>query len=51
MSCSGPWNSYMRGRLTLDKVNAAVDEMAGFADLNARLLAAPRNKVLNGWLL
>ncbi|MCO5576457.1 hypothetical protein L7F22_030267 [Adiantum nelumboides] len=39
-------SSYMRGRLTLEKINAAVDEMATFAKANARLLAAPRKKVV-----
>ncbi|KAI5064734.1 hypothetical protein GOP47_0019429 [Adiantum capillus-veneris] len=38
-------SSYMRGRLTLEKINAAVDEMATFAEANARLLAAPRKKL------
>lgn len=45
MSCFGLSNSAMHDRLTLDKVNATVVEMAGFADLNARLLAAPRDEV------
>ena len=38
--------SYMRGRLTLEKINAAVDEMASYAESNARLLVAPRKKVI-----
>lgn len=38
-------SSYMRGRLTLEKINTAVDEMASFAEFNARLLAAPRKKL------
>ncbi|CAM6103966.1 unnamed protein product [Calypogeia fissa] len=38
-------SSYMRGRLTLDKVNTAIDEIAMFAESNARLLAAQRNKL------
>ena len=38
------FTSYMRGRLTLDKINAAVDEMAIFAGANARLLTAPKQK-------
>eukprot|EP00250_Pteridium_aquilinum_P022727 c2561_g1_i1 orf=134-949(+) len=38
-------SSYMRGRLTLEKINTAVDEMATFAEANARLLAAPRKKL------
>jgi hypothetical protein len=35
----------MKGRLTLEKVNAAVDDMASFAEANAQLLSAPRKKV------
>ncbi|CAK9227604.1 unnamed protein product [Sphagnum jensenii] len=38
-------SSYMRGRLTLEKLNSAIDEMATFALANARLLAAPRKKL------
>ncbi|CAK9876751.1 unnamed protein product [Sphagnum jensenii] len=38
-------SSYMRGRLTLEKLNTAIDEMATFALANARLLAAPRKKL------
>lgn len=38
-------SSYMRGRLTLDKVNAAIDEMAQYAEANAHLIAIPRNKL------
>lgn len=38
-------SSYMRGRLTLEKINTAVDEMATFAEANARLLAASRKKL------
>lgn len=34
----------MRGRLTLEKVNTAIDEMATFATGNAKLLSAPRQK-------
>jgi len=38
-------SSYMKGRLTADKVNAALDELAGFAEQNAVLvLAARKNK-------
>ncbi|KAH7366355.1 hypothetical protein KP509_18G074900 [Ceratopteris richardii] len=40
-------SSYMRGRLTLEKVNKAVDEMATFAEVNAKLLTAPRKKLGN----
>lgn len=35
----------MRGRLTLDKVNAAVGDMATYADANAQLISAPKSKV------
>lgn len=43
-------SSYMRGRLTLEKLNTAVDEMATFATVNAKLLTAPRQKLGNdGW--
>lgn len=37
---------YMKGRLTLEKVNAAINDMAAYADANAQLIAAPRKKVL-----
>lgn len=36
---------YMRGRLTLDKVNAAINDMAAYAEANAQLIAAPKKKV------
>ncbi|XP_020520880.1 spindle and kinetochore-associated protein 1 homolog isoform X2 [Amborella trichopoda] len=39
-------SAYMRGRLTLDKLNYGVDEMAGYAAANAQLVAAPRKKEL-----
>lgn len=35
----------MRGRLTLDKVNAAINDMAAYAEANAQLITAPRKKV------
>ncbi|KAL8228009.1 hypothetical protein R6Q57_015593 [Mikania cordata] len=38
-------SSYMRGRLTLDKINAAINDMAAYAEANAQLMAAPRKKV------
>ncbi|KAL6007864.1 hypothetical protein ACLOJK_033368 [Asimina triloba] len=38
-------SSYMRGRLTLDKVNAAVNDMATFADANTQLITAPKKKL------
>lgn len=38
-------SSYMKGRLTVDKMNAALDELAGHAESNAELVhAAKRNK-------
>ncbi|XWS77244.1 hypothetical protein CRYUN_Cryun01aG0244700 [Craigia yunnanensis] len=38
--------SYMRGRLTLEKVNAAINDMATYAEANAQLVAAPKKKEL-----
>ena len=39
-------SSFMVGRLTLDKINAALEELAGMAERNAKLVAATRaNKV------
>lgn len=35
----------MKGRLTLDKVNAAINDMAAYADVNFQLVTAPRKKV------
>jgi hypothetical protein len=35
----------MRGRLTLEKVNIAINEMATYADANAHLVACPKKKV------
>lgn len=35
----------MRGRLTLDKVNAAINDIAAYAEANAHLILAPRKKV------
>ncbi|GBG89066.1 hypothetical protein CBR_g48776 [Chara braunii] len=37
-------SSYMRGRLTLQKVNTAIDEMAEFAASNAQLLAMAKKQ-------
>ncbi|KAL0425820.1 UNVERIFIED_CONTAM: Spindle and kinetochore-associated protein 1 [Sesamum radiatum] len=37
--------SYMKQRLTLDKVNAAIGDMATYAEANAQLIAAPRKKL------
>lgn len=41
-------SSYMRGRLTTDKINAAIDEMAGLADANAAMVAAARRNKATG---
>nr|KYP46467.1 Spindle and kinetochore-associated protein 1 isogeny [Cajanus cajan] len=38
-------SSYMRGRLTLEKVNAAINDMASYAEANAQLIVAPRKKL------
>ncbi|KAL6552702.1 hypothetical protein OROHE_008066 [Orobanche hederae] len=37
--------SYMKQRLTLDKVNAAIGDMANYAEANAHLITAPRKKL------
>ncbi|KAJ8748926.1 hypothetical protein K2173_013362 [Erythroxylum novogranatense] len=37
--------SYMRGRLTLDKVNAALSDMAAYAEANSHLISAPKKKL------
>lgn len=36
----------MKGRLTLEKVNAAISDMAAYAEANAQLVTAPRKKVV-----
>ncbi|KAL6128999.1 hypothetical protein ACLB2K_072352 [Fragaria x ananassa] len=36
---------YMRGRLTLEKVNAAINDMATYAEANYQLIAAPKKNV------
>ncbi|CAN6218825.1 unnamed protein product [Urochloa humidicola] len=38
-------SSYMRGRLTLEKVNIAINEVASYADANAHLVTCPKHKV------
>ncbi|XBI91280.1 hypothetical protein VPH35_028643 [Triticum aestivum] len=38
-------SSYMRGRLTLEKVNISINEVATYADANAHLVACPKKKV------
>ncbi|KAI5647437.1 hypothetical protein M9H77_33442 [Catharanthus roseus] len=41
---------YMKGRLTLDKVNAAINDMAAYADANSQLVTAPRKKLTENTL-
>lgn len=41
---------YMKGRLTLDKVNAAINDMAAYADVNFQLITAPRKKLTDNTL-
>ncbi|KAG8391622.1 hypothetical protein BUALT_Bualt01G0206500 [Buddleja alternifolia] len=36
---------YMKQRLTLDKVNAAIGDMAAYAEANSQLITAPRKKL------
>ncbi|RLN34675.1 hypothetical protein C2845_PM03G06950 [Panicum miliaceum] len=36
---------YMRGRLTLEKVNIAINEVASYADVNAHLVTCPKKKL------
>ncbi|CAL5086705.1 unnamed protein product [Urochloa decumbens] len=38
-------SSYMRGRLTLEKVNIAINEVASYADANAHLVTCPKQKL------
>ncbi|CAF2113259.1 unnamed protein product [Brassica oleracea var. botrytis] len=38
-------SSYMRGRLTLEKVNAAINDMVSYAEANAHLISAPKQKL------
>ncbi|XP_022870330.1 spindle and kinetochore-associated protein 1 homolog isoform X2 [Olea europaea var. sylvestris] len=42
--------SYMKQRLTLDKVNAAINDMATYADANAQIIMAPRKKLSENML-
>ncbi|KAF9614258.1 hypothetical protein IFM89_016550 [Coptis chinensis] len=43
-------SSYMKGRLTLDKVNAAINDMAAYAETSAQLISAPKHKLPeNAW--
>lgn len=41
----GSLSSYMRGRLTLEKVNAAINDMAAYAESTAQLISAPKKKL------
>ncbi|KAJ9563294.1 hypothetical protein OSB04_008454, partial [Centaurea solstitialis] len=43
-------SSYMRGRLTLDKINSAISDMAAYAEANAQLITAPRKKLTESTL-
>ncbi|KAJ1694737.1 hypothetical protein LUZ63_011435 [Rhynchospora breviuscula] len=38
-------SSYMRGRLTLEKVNIAINELATYADANAHLIFCSKTKI------
>ncbi|KFK35267.1 hypothetical protein AALP_AA5G263100 [Arabis alpina] len=38
-------SSYMRGRLTLEKVNGAINDMASYAEANVHLISAPKQKL------
>ncbi|KAL3027060.1 hypothetical protein AAZX31_03G028200 [Glycine max] len=35
----------MRGRLTLEKVNAAINDMVSYAEVNALLIVVPKKKL------
>ncbi|KAI7732183.1 hypothetical protein M8C21_019044 [Ambrosia artemisiifolia] len=43
-------SAYMRGRLTLEKINAAINDMAAYAEANAQLMTAPRKKLTESTL-
>ncbi|WOH09342.1 hypothetical protein DCAR_0728799 [Daucus carota subsp. sativus] len=43
-------SSYMKGRLTLEKVNAAISDMATYAEANSQLVTAPRKKLTEATL-
>lgn len=36
---------YMKGRITLDKINAAIDELHSLLDAKYKLLATPMSKL------
>lgn len=38
-------SGYMRGRLTVEKINAAINDMVTYAEANAQLIFAPKKKV------
>ncbi|QCE03039.1 Spindle and kinetochore-associated protein 1 [Vigna unguiculata] len=38
-------SSYMRGRLTLEKVNAAINDMVSYAEANSQLIVVPKKKL------
>ncbi|KAJ3678682.1 hypothetical protein LUZ60_002485 [Juncus effusus] len=38
-------SSYMRGRLTLEKVNIAINDLATYADSNSHLISCPKKKM------
>lgn len=35
----------MRGRLTVEKINAAINDMATYAEANSQLISAPKKRV------
>ncbi|KAK6920296.1 Spindle and kinetochore-associated protein 1 [Dillenia turbinata] len=38
-------SSYMRGRLTLEKINMAINDMASYAEANTQLISAPKKRL------
>ncbi|KAK3127038.1 hypothetical protein QOZ80_7AG0567340 [Eleusine coracana subsp. coracana] len=38
-------SAYMRGRLTMEKINIAINEVATYADANAHLVSCPKKKL------
>ncbi|KAI3985711.1 hypothetical protein MKX01_030625 [Papaver californicum] len=43
-------STYMKGRLTLDKVNVTINDMAAYAETTAQLISAPKKKLAeNTW--
>ncbi|PQM40688.1 spindle and kinetochore-associated protein 1 homolog [Prunus yedoensis var. nudiflora] len=38
-------SGYMRGRLTVEKINAAINDMATYAEANSQLISAPNKRV------